>query len=343
MSVTNLNKIAIELSKPPKGILAADESTNTITKRFDNIAVESNFENRRRYRELLFKTENLNKFISGIILYDETLKQSTTDGQPFAEFLNKINIMPGIKVDTGAIPLDKQSSEKITEGLDGLAKRLEEYKKLGAVFTKWRAIIDINEEKNIPSDYAIELNCLNLARYAKIVQDANMVPIVEPEVLMDGSHNIECCYEVSLKTQKILFEKLEKNHVSLDGILLKPNMVISGKKCSNQSSIEEVASMTIKCLKESVPNEVPGIVFLSGGQSNELATQHLNEMNKSFKDLPWNLSFSYGRALQQPALNSWKGKESNISDSQNQLHKRSKLNSSATLGEYSEDLEKITI
>ena len=343
MSGIYLNKIAHDLSKPPKGILAADESTNTITKRFDDINVESNFENRRKYRELLFKTENLNQFISGIILYDETLRQSTSEGIPFGEYLNKIKIMPGIKVDTGAVNIDNKSSEKITEGLDGLAKRLDEYKKLGAVFTKWRAIIDINNDKNIPSDYAIELNCLNLARYAKIVQNAEMVPIVEPEVLMDGSHSIESCYEFTLKTQKNLFEKLKLNQVSLDGILLKPNMIISGKKCSNQASVKEVASMTTKCLKESVPHEVPGIVFLSGGQSNELATQHLNEMNKSYKNLPWNLSFSYGRALQQPSLNSWRGNEEKILDSQNQLLKRSKLNSSATLGKYSEDLEKIAI
>lgn len=343
MSGNNLKEIALNLSSPPKGILAADESTNTIAKRFNDIDVESNFDTRRKYRELLFKTENLNQFISGVILYDETLTQSTSEGIPFGEYLNEINIMPGIKVDTGAVPLDFESIEKVTEGLDGLGSRLDSYKKLGAVFTKWRAIIDIDIKTKIPSDYAIELNCNNLARYAKIVQNYGMVPIVEPEVLMDGSHSIEECYEVTSKTQKNLFEKLESNKVDLEGVLLKPNMVISGKKCADQASIIEVASMTIKCLKENVPNEVPGIVFLSGGQSNELATQHLNEMNRSFRDLPWHLSFSYGRALQQPSLNLWKGEEKNIKDSQNALFKRSKLNSSATLGKYSEDLEKIAL
>ena len=216
---------------------------------------------------------------------------------------------------------------------------MKEYKNLGAVFTKWRAIIDIDENNKVPSDYAIDLNSFNLARYAKIVQDHGLVPIVEPEVLMDGSHDINKCYEVTAKTQKSLFNHLKNQEVSLNGILLKPNMVISGKKSAKQASISEVASMTIKCLKENVPNEVPGIVFLSGGQSNELATEHLNEMNKSYTDLPWNLSFSYGRALQQPTLASWQGNDLNIESSQEALYKRSKLNSSATTGEYSRDIE----
>ena len=343
MENNNLNKIAIRLSKPPKGILAADESTNTITKRFDDINVSSNYENRRKYRELLFKTENLKSFISGVILYDETIRQSTSEGIPFGEYLNQQGIYPGIKVDTGAIQLTKESKEKITEGLDGLGKRLIEYKKMGAVFTKWRAIIDIEEDGAVPSDIAIDLNCSNLARYAKIVQENDMVPIVEPEVLMDGSHSIQKCFDVTSKVQKILFEKLLKNNVLLDGILLKPNMIISGKKAVSQASVSEVAEMTLKCLKKSVPNEVPGIVFLSGGQSNELATSHLNEMNKLDTSLPWNLSFSYGRALQQPCLASWKGEDKNILDSQNALFKRSKLNSSATVGEYSKDHENLKL
>ena len=341
MSDNNLNKIAITLSKPPKGILAADESTNTITKRFDSINVESSFENRRKYRELLFKTRDLNKFISGVILFDETIRQSTSEGMPFGEFLKDLGILVGIKVDTGAQPLSLGSNEKITEGLDGLAKRIQEYKKLGAVFTKWRAIIDIDDKNSIPSDYAIDLNCFNLARYAKIVQDHGLVPIVEPEVLMDGNHNIQTCYDITSKTQKSLFNHLKLHGVDMNGILLKPNMVISGKKSSEQASIEEVASQTIKCLKENVPNEVPGIVFLSGGQSNELATQHLNQMNKSSEIFSWNLSFSYGRALQQPALNAWQGENKNIKNSQDALFKRSNLNSSATLGKYSIDLENI--
>ena len=341
MNYNNLNKIAIALSKPPKGILAADESTNTITKRFDAIDVDSSFENRRQYRELLFKTHDLNKFISGIILFDETIRQSTSEGIPFSEFLKNSGILVGIKVDTGALHLSPGSHEKITEGLDGLGKRLEEYKKLGAIFTKWRAIIDIDKQNSIPSDYAIDLNCFNLARYARIVQDNGLVPIVEPEVLMDGNHNIQSCYDITSKTQKRLFNYLKLHGVDLNGILLKPNMIISGKKCSKQASIEEVSSLTIKCLKENVPNEVPGIVFLSGGQSNELATQHLNQMNKSSETFTWNLSFSYGRALQQPALNTWQGEEENIKASQNALYKRSNLNSSATLGKYSIDLENI--
>ena len=341
MSDSNLNKIAVILSEPPKGILAADESTNTITKRFDVINLDSSFENRRKYRELLFKTRDLNKFISGVILFDETIRQSTSEGIPFGEFLKDLGILVGIKVDTGALPLSLVSNEKVTEGLDGLAKRIQEYKKLGAVFTKWRAIIDIDEKNSTPSDYAIDLNCFNLARYAKIVQDHDLVPIVEPEVLMDGSHNIQECYNVTSKTQKSLFNHLKSHGVDISGILLKPNMVISGKKCSEQASVEEVAFQTIKCLKENVPNEVPGIVFLSGGQSNELATNHLNQMNKSSKTFSWNLSFSYGRALQQPALNAWQGKSENIKTSQDALYKRSNLNSSATLGSYSIDLENI--
>ncbi len=341
MNNTKLNQIAISLSQNPKGILAADESTNTITKRFNDIKVESTFENRRKYRELLFKTNGLNKFISGVILYDETIRQSTSDNLPFGEFLKNSGIMPGIKVDSGAIALYPKSLEKITEGIDGLGERLEVYKKLGAVFTKWRAIIDINEKEDIPSEYAIELNSQILARYARIVQDHGLVPIVEPEVLMDGSHDIRKCYEVTSKTQKSLFKNLISHNVDLKGILLKPNMIISGKKCSSQASISDVANMTVKCLKENVPNDVPGIVFLSGGQSNELATQHLNEMNRLFNNLPWNLSFSYGRALQQPSLSSWKGEDQNIKVSQDALYKRSKLNASATTGEYSSDLENI--
>ncbi len=340
MNDNNLYKIAVTLSKPPKGILAADESTNTITKRFDSIKVNSSFENRRKYRELLFKTDDLNKFISGVILYDETIRQSTSEGTPFGEFLKNLGILVGIKVDTGALPLTFNSHEKITEGLDGLAKRIEEYKKLGAVFTKWRAIVDIDDQNSIPSDYAIDLNCFSLARYAKVVQDHGLVPIVEPEVLMDGSHNIQKCYNITSKTLKTLFDYLKFHDVDLKGVLLKPNMVIAGKKCSEQASVEEVASQTVKCLKENVPDQVPGIVFLSGGQSNELATQHLNQMNISSETFSWNLSFSYGRALQQPALTSWQGKSENMKTSQDALYKRSSLNSSATLGKYSTDLEK---
>tara|TARA_Y100000589_G_scaffold118680_1_gene112840 strand:+ start:3152 stop:4168 length:1017 start_codon:yes stop_codon:yes gene_type:complete len=331
-----LNIIAKKLSSPPKGILAADESTNTIKKRFDTIGLESTFENRRRYREILFTSDKLTDYISGIILYDETIKQSTSEGVPFPEFLKKNNILSGIKVDTGAIPILSKSSEKITEGLDGLAQRLDEYKNLGAKFTKWRAIIEIGDSS--PSDYTIKTNSFVLARYAKVVQDHGLVPIVEPEVLMDGSHTIDDCYKITKKTLLNVFEELKSHGVFLGGILLKPNMVISGKKCSNQATITEVSKYTIKCLEETVPHDVPGIVFLSGGQNNEIATQHLNEMNKN-NDLPWNLSFSYGRALQQPSISLWKGLEENISISQNALIKRCKLNSEATTGNYSIDSE----
>ncbi len=335
MNKTKLNSIANQLSAPPKGILAADESTNTITKRFETINVESNSENRRKYRELLFTSKNLNQYISGVILYDETVYQKTTNGTKFPKFLKNEGIIPGIKVDTGAVPIEKGSLEKITEGLDGLQKRLEKYYSEELEFTKWRAIIDIDANKSIPSEKAIELNAYSLARYAKIVQDHEMVPIVEPEVLMDGSHDIETCYKVTSKVLKKVFEALKNQNVFLGGILLKPNMVISGKKCEKQASVDEVANMTLKCLEEYVPSEVPGIVFLSGGQSNELATQHLNQMNKNSKQSKWNVSFSYGRALQQPSLSSWKGSDSNIEKSQNELLKRSKLNSEATLATYS--------
>jgi len=334
MNNEKLNSIAKKLCENPKGILAADESTNTIKKRFDSINVESSYEMRRSYREILFKTPDLNKFISGVILYDETIRQNCSDKLPLPEYLENNGIIPGIKVDTGAVPLEKNSSEKLTEGLDGLSKRLEEYKNLGANFTKWRAIITIDTNKNLPSDYCIESNSFNLARYSRIVQDCGMVPIVEPEVIMDGSHSIEECYQVTSKILKNVFKQLELHKVFLGGILLKPNMVISGTLNKNQAPVEKVADLTLKCLHECVPKDVPGIVFLSGGQSNELATQHLNEMNKKEKNLPWNLSFSYGRALQQPSLNKWLGKDDNIEKAQEALFCRSKFNSEATSGNY---------
>ncbi len=341
MSENIVDKIAKKLCLSPKGILAADESTNTIKKRFDTIDVESNFENRRSYRELLFKTKNLNEFISGVILYDETIKQNTSEGIPFPKYLSENGIIPGIKVDTGAIPLSKDSEEKFTEGLDGLNERLDEYKILGAEFTKWRAIINIDLTRGYPSSYCLEANAFTLARYAKTVQDKEMVPIVEPEVIMDGEHTIEDCFKVTSSTLKKVFEQLKLHKVNLSGILLKPNMVISGTDCKEQASTEKVAKLTVQCLNENVPKDIPGIVFLSGGQSNERATLHLNEMNKLFKSLPWKLSFSYGRALQQPAISSWKGNTSNVKISQDALYKRSKLNSSATSGIYSQKDEQL--
>ena len=330
-----LEDIAKKLCSPPKGILAADESTNTIKKRFDSINVDSTFESRRQYRELLFKTKDLSNFISGVILFDETIRQNTGEGISFSEFLTKNDIIPGIKVDSGAVAISYESQEKVTEGLDGLNERLKEYKLMGALFTKWRAIIDIDIEKKIPSNYNLELNAFSLARYAKIVQNNNLVPIVEPEVLMDGNHSIDSCFEITKKTLSKVFKELERHDVFLKGILLKPNMVISGNTSSEKSTIEEVGNMTVKCLRETVPEDVPGIVFLSGGQSNEIATEHLNFMNKNFKNLPWKLSFSYGRALQQPSLSIWKGDEKNVEKSQSALYLRGYLNSQATLGEYS--------
>tara|TARA_B100000287_G_scaffold434666_1_gene499800 strand:+ start:3665 stop:4699 length:1035 start_codon:yes stop_codon:yes gene_type:complete len=340
MNKTDLNKIAKNLCASPKGILAADESTNTIKKRFDSIQIESSFESRRDYRELLFKTKNLSSFISGVILFEETLKQKTSDGISIPDFLLQNGIMPGIKVDRGAINLTSDSEEKVTEGLDGLNERLLEYKSLGSKFTKWRAIININLEKKYPTNYCLEVNAFNLARYAKIVQDSGMVPIVEPEVIMDGNHSIEDCFDVTSLILSKVFDHAKIHDVDISGILLKPNMVISGTTCKDQASIEKVSKMTVECLQKNVPDEVPGIVFLSGGQSNKLATSHLNEMNKLYKNLPWKLSFSYGRALQQPSLKVWEGKKENIIQSQEALYNRSKLNSLATLGDYSSDDEK---
>ena len=343
MDKSTLNNIAINLSEKPKGILAADESTNTIKKRFDSINIESNEESRRKYRELLFTTENLNEYISGVILYDETVYQKTTSGDKFPSFLKENGIIPGIKVDVGARTINQHSVEKVTEGLDGLAPRLEKYKKEKLEFTKWRAIIDIDKSNNFPSDYSIYLNSHNLARYAKIVQNYDMVPIVEPEVLMDGDHDIETCYEITSKVLKTVFDELDKHSVYLGGILLKPNMVISAKGCNSQASVKQVSEMTLKCLSENIPHEVPGIVFLSGGQSNELATQHLNQMNVNSEKFKWNISFSYGRALQQPTLSTWMGEDDNKQKAQNQLLQRSKLNSNATLGKYSLDDENQTL
>ena len=331
-----LKKIATKLSQPPKGILAADESTNTIKKRFNNIQLESTFENRRKYRELLFKTPKISDSISGIIMYDETIRQKTSEGVLFTDFLYQNDIIPGIKVDTGAISLSENSTEKITEGIDGLKERLTEYKSFGAKFTKWRAIIAIGD--SIPSDYCIEVNSFNLARYSKIVQESGLVPIVEPEVLMDGKHSIDDCYDITKKVLLNVFSQLSKHEVFLEGILLKPNMILSGNLSEQQVSVQEVAKMTLKCLTASVPPQVPGIVFLSGGQSNELATEHLNEMNK-ISTASWNISFSYGRALQQPAISKWKGMDQNVKISQDALYNRGILNSKATIGEYSRDLE----
>tara|TARA_B000000532_G_scaffold1002_1_gene777 strand:+ start:3923 stop:4930 length:1008 start_codon:yes stop_codon:yes gene_type:complete len=327
-----LKEIAKKMVSKGKGILAADESTPTCKKRFDSISVESTFENRNEYRNMLFTSDGIEEFISGVILFDETFRQSTTDNQkiPFVDYLNLKGIVPGIKVDMGAKDLAGFEGEKITEGLDGLKARLDEYYNLGARFAKWRAVITIG--KSIPSDACIHANAHALARYAALCQDSNIVPIVEPEVLMDGSHTIETCYEVTKRALNIVFEQLLLNRVMLEGIVLKPNMIISGLDCNEQADIDKVADMTYKCLKENVPSEVPGIAFLSGGQSSDLATLHLQKMNEKYQDeMPWNLTFSYGRALQHDALNSWKGVD--VENGQKSFLNRAKANSLATLGQ----------
>ena len=314
-----------------KGILAADESTPTAGSRLQSIGVQSTFETRNEYRDMLFTAEGMEEYISGIIMFDETLRQSTTcsDKTPFVELLKNKSIIPGVKVDTGAKNLSAFQGEKITEGLDGLRDRLKEYFDIGARFAKWRAVITIDQD--IPSDLCISSNAHALARYASLCQEASIVPIVEPEVLMNGAHTIEKCYEVTDKTLKIVFKELENFNIMLEGIVLKPNMVISGLDCNEQANVEKVSEMTVKCLRENVPEAVPGIAFLSGGQTSDLATEHLNCMNKNhMESIPWNLTFSYGRALQADALKGWGG--SNFELGQRNLMKRARENSLATRG-----------
>ena len=328
----NLQEIANQMVLKGKGILAADESTPTCDKRFDSIGVEKNFNNRNEYRDLLFNTPDIEKYISGVILFDETIRQSTTCDKsiPFTELLKSKGIIPGIKVDTGAKDFAGFKNEKITEGLDGLRDRLKEYYEMGARFAKWRAVITIGE--TIPSDACIHSNANGLARYASLCQENGLVPIVEPEVLMDGSHTIEDCYDVSQRTLNVTFEQLIMHHVDLSGIVLKPNMIVSGSNCDTQADIDKVAELTFKCLKDNVPSDVPGIAFLSGGQSSDLATAHLNTMNKKYmSEMPWNLTFSYGRALQEDALKAWGG--TNRNEGQEAFIFRARTNSLATKGE----------
>ena len=320
-----------------KGILAADESSPTIKKRFDSIHVESTEENRRAYRELLFTTEGAESYISGIILFDETIRQSSQDGVPFPELLAKKGIYPGIKVDAGAKDLAGFAGEKITEGLDGLRERLAEYRDLGAKFAKWRAVITIG--KNTPTQFSIDANAHALARYAALCQEAGVVPIVEPEVLMDGDHDISRCREVTAATLKSVYAALFEHCVYIEGTLLKPNMVLSGKDCPTQAGPEEVAEATVSCFRQVVPAAIPGIVFLSGGQSSVQATENLNAMNALGKH-PWELSYSYGRALQEHALKTWHGKTSNIAAAQQAYYHRAKCNGAARYGEYSVEMEK---
>jgi len=334
-----LNRVARELVAPGKGILAADESTGTIQKRLDSVGVESTEETRRRYREILLTAPGAEEFISGVILFDETLRQSTREGTPFAEYLKANGIIPGIKVDAGAKALAGHPEEKVTEGLDGLRDRLAEYAELGAQFAKWRGVIAIDTAKGLPSDYCLTANAHGLARYAALCQEAGIVPIVEPEVLMDGENSIEVCEEVTGRTLNIVFNALIEHGVALEGILLKPNMVIAGKKAKRQAAAQEVAEATVRCLSRFVPAAVPGIVFLSGGQSDELATEHLNLMNRMGPH-PWELSFSYGRALQAPALKTWSGDEGKAEAAQQAFLHRARCNGAARHGKWSEDMEK---
>ena len=335
--MSTLIQIAKAMVVPGKGILAADESTGTIEKRFTSINVENTEENRRAYRDLLFTTKGIGDSISGVILYDETLRQKSADGMSFVDLLNKNGVLPGIKVDAGAKPLAFCPGETVTEGLDNLPKRCAEYVKLGAKFAKWRAVIDIGVD--MPSSTSIAANAHALARYAAICQEAGLVPIVEPEVLMDGDHTIERCEQVTEWTLNAVYEALYMNRVSLEGSVLKPSMVISGKKCARQAGVDEVAERTTRILKRTVPAAVAGIVFLSGGQSDELATAHLDAMNKLGNN-PWPLSFSYGRALQQPSLKAWRGSVANVPAAQAALAHRGRMNSLASLGKYSASMEK---
>ena len=329
---------AAAMVAPGKGILAIDESGGTIKKRFDTIGIESNVETRRAYRDLLITADGLSQFISGMILYDETIKQAAHDGTPFPAALKKNGILTGIKVDAGTKALAGTSGELVTEGLDGLRERLADYKKLGATFAKWRAVITIG--KDIPSDYCIAANAHALARYAALCQEAGIVPIVEPEVLMDGNHTLERCFEVTENTLRALFEEIFRQHVRAEHLVLKASMVIAGKDCAQQAKVQQVAEATVQCLKRTVPAAVPGIVFLSGGQSDEIATAHLNAMNVAKSALPWPLSFSYGRALQAPALKAWKGVPANVAAAQKALFHRAKCNGAACFGRYKAEMEK---
>ncbi len=336
MSLNTLEEIAEYIVSDGKGILAADESNPTCGKRFDSIGVESTESNRRDYREMLFRSSGMKDNIGGVILFDETIRQNAQDGTPLIELIKNQGALPGIKVDKGLAPLDSSPEETLTQGLDGLDERCKEYFTLGAKFTKWRAVIKISDD--IPTDACIQANMEALARYAKIVQENNMVPMVEPEVLMDGNHSIERCYEVTSKSLNTLFKCLKDQGVNIAGTILKPNMVTSGSTAEDQASIQEVAEMTVQCLKENVPSDLPGITFLSGGQSDVNATAHLDAMNK-IGGFSWKLSFSYGRALQQPSLKAWLGKEENVPQAQEALSHRALMNKLAANGAWNIDLE----
>jgi len=337
MNLAELNKVAVAMVAPGRGILAADESSGTIKKRFDAIGVESTEDNRRDYREMLFRSAEGMKHISGVILYDETIWQKAKDGTPLVDLIKKAGSIPGIKVDEGTKPLPMCPGEVVTIGLDKLADRLPKYYEQGARFAKWRAVIDIGA--GIPTHTCIYANAHALARYAALCQQAQIVPIVEPEVLMDGDHDIDRCFKITEWTLKETFQQLYYNRVALEGMVLKPNMAVAGKKCAKKASVEEVAEKTVKMLKACVPGAVPGIAFLSGGQSDEDATAHLDAMNK-IGNLPWQLTFSYGRALQHAPQTTWKGKTENVAAAQRAFSHRAKMNSFATLGQWKADMEK---
>jgi fructose-bisphosphate aldolase, class I len=336
MGLEELERTARALVAPGKGILAADESSGTIKKRFDSIGVESTEENRRSYREMLFTTPGMEEFISGVILFDETIRQSTAGGVAFTKVLEGVGVIPGIKVDAGAKPLAGFPGETVTEGLDGLRERLTEYRELDARFTKWRAVISVGD--GVPTQSCIDANAEALARYAALSQEADLVPIVEPETLMDGDHTIDRHYDATRRTLEALFDRLFMHRVELTGTLLKTNMVLSGKSAGQRAGVEEVAGWTLRVLHETVPPAIPGIVFLSGGQTDQDATAHLSEMNR-IGGAPWELSFSYGRALQAPALKAWGGKAENFEAGQRAFHERARLNGAARTGSYTSDME----
>ena len=337
MNRETLSATARAMVAPGKGILAMDESHPTCKRRFDALGIEFTEENRRTYRDMLVTAAGLGDHVGGAILFDETLRQKLLDDTPFPEHLNSIGIVPGIKVDKGAKDLAGHPGEKVTEGLDGLRERLVEYAELGARFAKWRAVITIGE--GLPSEACLEANAHALARYAALCQEADLVPIVEPEVLMNGEHDIDRSYEVTVRALEVTFDQLARQGVWLEGIVLKPSMVISGDRCAEQADIETVAARTVECLKKTVPAEVPGIAFLSGGQSDEEASAHLNAINQH-PDLPWSVTFSYGRALQQQAMKSWGGAEANRGIGQAAISKRARLNGAAARGAYDVEMEK---
>jgi len=336
MSRQELEAVAQAMVAKGKGILAADESMGTIKRRFDSIKIESNENNRRAYREMLFTTPGLEEAISGVILFDETIRTAASDGTPFPQVLSKKGIIPGIKVDKGPVDIPGFPGEVVTEGLDGLRARVKEYKEFGAKFAKWRAVITIGD--GIPTYNCLEANAHALARYAALCQEGGLVPIVEPEVLLDGNHTIERCEEATEAALRITFSTLMRHRVHLEGMILKPSMVVSGKDNPRQAGVEEVAERTIRCLKRTVPAAVPGIAFLSGGQSAVSATEHLNAMNK-LGPHPWQVSFSYARALQDPAIKAWKGESANVATAQKIFRHRAKMNGAARSGSYTKELE----